>query len=96
MIKHKFLRVNIGTDTYLLELGSIKSGTLDIDKPAKCPCCHEDMTVVLDITQYGMFEDKFIILFSCVSCGKAYWYSYTLGAIDLVPLSPEQAEHTSV
>lgn len=88
LAKHaKFIRVQVDGIVHIFEMSTIKPGSMDVDKPALCPCCHVPMTCVLDITQYGFFEDKFILLFVCTDCGKAYWYSYTLGAYELTELS---------
>lgn len=91
--KHaKFLRVAIENEVHIFEMSTIKSGSLNIERPVQCPCCHEQMTCVLDIAQYGFFEDKFILLFVCVDCGKAFWYSYSLGSIELTELASEIVE----
>jgi len=80
----KFIRVLIEDIVHLYELGTIKSNTLDIDQRPSCPCCHEPLVCIVDITQYGFIEDKFTCLFTCSPCGKAWWYSYTLSMIEVL------------
>lgn len=91
----KFIRLWIRDELHIFELGTIQPGSIDIDKPVLCKCCHEPMSPVIDITQYGFFEDKFILLFTCHACGKAFWYSYVLSTIELTELSAEITEEKS-
>lgn len=88
----RFIRLWIHDELHIFELGTIEPGSLDIDNPVLCKCCHEPMTAAIDITQYGFFEDKFILLFTCHACGKAFWYAYTLGTVELTELAAEITE----
>lgn len=90
----KFIRVWVHNELHIFELGTIEPGSIDIDMPVLCKCCREPMKPIIDITQYGFFEDKFILLFACHACGKAFWYSYALGTVQLTELAAELIEET--
>lgn len=81
--KIRWVRAIVNGEERLLELDTIKANSLDIDVQPLCPCCHVPLKALLDITQYGFIEDKFIVLFSCAPCGKAFWYNYTLSMMEL-------------
>lgn len=81
--KIRWVRAKIGGVERMMELGTIKANSLNIELKPTCPCCGEEITALLDITQYGFIEDKFIVLFACSPCAKAWWYNYTLSLIEL-------------
>lgn len=46
-----------------------------------CPCCKEPLKALLDIIQWGMYDDKYITYLYCKDCDTAFEYRYKLSAI---------------
>lgn len=84
MKRHKFIRVEAEGKIHIFELdGKRIENVNDETGTAPCPCCQAPVKPVFDVTQYGMFDDKIIVLFVCLDCGKAWWYSQVYSRIEL-------------
>lgn len=88
--KHKFIRIQFGNEDRILELCTLKEPPVSPDYGVACPCCQNKLEPVMDVIQYGMWEDKFIVLFVCGECSKAFWYHYTLPLFELTEESHDR------
>lgn len=48
-----------------------------------CPCCGEELRGLLDIVQWGMYDDRYITYLYCQECDKAFEYRYKQSSLAL-------------
>lgn len=72
-----YLRVNTGEFEGVYDLTTLKELWIVNDK-ILCKCCEKQLTPVLDLIQWGFWEDTYTTYFVCKACLKAYSYSYVV------------------
>lgn len=85
MQKHKtrWLRVIIHGQEQLLECEEIKRNSLSLDHKPLCRCCSQELIGIADIIQWGFLEDRYLTVFVCEGCGKAFFYWYEIPCYNL-------------
>lgn len=66
---------------------------VEISVPKLCPCCHTGIIPSIQTTTSRNRDNNFAVIFSCPSCNKYFFYSYTLSR-DV--LSEDPRVHLSV
>lgn len=75
--KQHYLRIDTGEFEGVYELKKLVELPV-IKDVIVCPCCKEAITPVMDVIQWGFWQDEYTSYFVCRPCQRAYTYSYTL------------------
>lgn len=76
----EFIRVEAAIDT-CPQLKRVKDMEKDEQDRALCPCCKKPLQGLLDIIQWGMWDDKYTTYLYCKDCDTAFEYKYQISAV---------------
>lgn len=75
--RQHYLRIDTGEYEGVYELKKLDN-LLVVNEQIVCKCCEKPLIPVMDIIQWGFWEDTYTTYFVCPGCIKAYSYSYIL------------------
>lgn len=75
--KQRYFRIDTGKFEGVYELEMLTLPGIS-DAPIKCPCCNRLLKPLIDIIQWGFWEDAYATYFFCKPCQKVWEYDYVV------------------